>query len=279
MLKKINNCIDHKYFRNFIIGIIVFNAVVLGVQTSKELDDSSHHLLSILDTSCLVIFIIEIALKMIVFRFSFFRNGWNVFDFIVVGISLMPSSSGLSILRSFRVFRVMRLVSAMPAMRRVVAGMLLAIPGVGSVGGLLAIVFYIGSVMTTTFFGEHFPEWFGTIGLSMYSLFQIMTLESWSMGIVRPVMKIYPYAWTFFVPFIVVTTFTVLNLFIGIIVDAMAAYKEQENKRKYGCKREQTLNNIARIESRLSSIEFAMKKSMRNQSAVNRKPRRIRKTG
>ena len=113
-------------------------------------------------------------------------------------------------------------------MRRVVAALLHAIPGMSSIVTLLALVFYVFSVMATKLFGASFPEWFGTIGASAYSLFQIMTLESWSMGIVRPVMETYPLAWLFFVPFIIVASFTVMNLFIGIIIDAMQSQHQAE---------------------------------------------------
>ena len=145
-------------------------------------------------------------------------------------VALIPSSGGLSILRAFRILRVLRLITAVDSFRRVVTGMLIAIPGVGSVAGLLLLVFYISGVLSTMLFGDDFPQWFGTLGKSMYSLFQVMTLESWSMGIVRPVMEVQPLAWVFFIPFIMVTTFTVLNLFIGIVVDAMATVKESENE-------------------------------------------------
>ena len=91
----------------------------------------------------------------------------------------------------------------------------------GSIVLVLLLVYYIAAVMATSLFGTAFPDWFGNVGASMFSLFQIMTLESWSMGIVRPVMEVYPHAWTFFVPFIVVTSFTVLNLFIALIVNSM----------------------------------------------------------
>ena len=111
-------------------------------------------------------------------------------------------------------------------MRRVVGALLAAVPGIASILGLLSLVYYVFSVMATKLFGADFPEWFGTIGASAYSLFQIMTLESWSMGIVRPVMQTYPLAWAFFVPFILITSFTVLNLFIGIVVDAMQRQHE-----------------------------------------------------
>jgi len=133
----------------------------------------------------------------------------------------MPSTGAFSILRALRILRIVRVVGMVPSLRRVVGGLVAALPGMGSIVGLLALVFYIFSVMATKLFGAAFPEWFGGIGASAYSLFQIMTLESWSMGIVRPVMETFPHAWLFFIPFIVSTTFTVLNLFIGIIVAAM----------------------------------------------------------
>ncbi|MET0105529.1 MAG: ion transporter [Sedimenticola sp.] len=220
--------VESRWFQNFIIGVIIFNGVVLGAQTYRSLPASTLDVLDALDRLCLTIFVIEIVLKLLVYRLSFFKQGWNVFDFIIVGISLVPATGGLSILRAFRIFRVLRLVTSIQSIRRVVSGMLVAIPGVGSVAGLLLIVFYIGAVISTTLYGEAFPEWFGTLGASMYTLFQVMTLESWSMGIVRPVMDVFPNSWLFFIPFITATSFTVLNLFIGIIVDAMATVKEEE---------------------------------------------------
>jgi len=229
-MKNLKITIESNAFQAFIIAVIVLNGVVLGIQTSRTLSPASIDILNYIDTACLIIFCIEIAIKFLVYRFDFFKQGWNIFDLMIVAIALLPTSGGLSILRAFRILRVLRLVTAVQSFRRVVAGMLLAIPGVGSVAGLLLLVFYISGVLSTMLFGEDFPQWFGTLGKSMYSLFQIMTLESWSMGIVRPVMEIQPYAWLFFIPFITVTTFTVLNLFIGIVVDAMATVKESEAK-------------------------------------------------
>ncbi|KHF25078.1 ion transport protein [Solemya velum gill symbiont] len=228
----ITRILEHKWFHNFIIAVIIFNGIILGYQTSKGLSESTIRLLDVLDMACLAIFVIEIVMKLYAYRLSFFKDGWNNFDFIIVAIALVPTTGGLAILRAFRIFRVLRLVTTVDSIRRVVSGMLLAIPGVGSVGVLLVIVFYIGAVICTTLFGDTFPDWFGNIGQSMYTLFQVMTLESWSMGIVRPVMEVFPYAWIFFIPFITVTTFTVLNLFIGIIVDAMATIKEQDQIKK-----------------------------------------------
>ena len=226
---QIAKTIDSNWFNKSIIYVIIFNAVILGIQTSKSLDSGILSLLDWLDTLCLSIFVIEILLKLFVHRSAFFKSGWNNFDFIIVAIALIPASGDLAVLRALRILRLLRLISVVPSMRRVISAMLLAIPGVFSIAGLLVIFFYIGAVMSTNLFGEAFPEWFGSLSASTYTLFQVMTLESWSMGIVRPVMEVYPYAWLFFIPFILVTTFTVLNLFIGIILDAMNSVKDEEN--------------------------------------------------
>ncbi|MDH3718344.1 MAG: ion transporter, partial [Planctomycetota bacterium] len=117
-----------------------------------------------------------------------------------------------------------------PSMRNVIGALFNALPGMGSIVAVLLLVFYISAVMATNLFGAAFPEWFGNVGASMFSLFQITTLESWSMGIVRPVMDVYPYAWLFFVPFIIITSFTVLNLFIALIVNSMQALNAETSE-------------------------------------------------
>lgn len=256
LLMNIDTIVNSNRFKNFIITVIIINAIVLGLHTVKNLDPAIIHFFDAVDYVCLAIFILEILMKLSVQRWHFFKSGWNVFDFLIVAIALLPSEGGLSVLRAFRIFRVMRLISTIHSMRRIVQGMIEAIPGVGSVGGLLLIVFYIGAVMTTNLFGADFPEWFGDLGKSMYTLFQVMTLESWSMGIVRPIMEVYPYSWLFFIPFITVTTFTVLNLFIGIVIDAMALVKEEEQKGTESTKIEQILEkNVDEIRTRLTNIE------------------------
>ena len=174
---------------------------------------------------------------------------------MVVGIALAPASEGFAALRALRVLRAFRLVSAVPRMRRVVEALLRAVPGIGAVGALLILVFYVFAVIATKLYGEDFPEWFGTIGSSMFSLFQIMTLESWSMGIVRPVMGIYPQAWIFFVPFIIVTTFTVANLIVGLIVNSMQDAHHEEDQAATGTYRDEVLARLAAIEKKLDDRE------------------------
>lgn len=204
-----------------IIGLILVNAVTLGLETSREVMESAGSFLRQLDQIILAFFVAEIALKIVASGPRFFREPWNVFDFAVVGIALVPASGPLAVLRALRVLRILRLISMVPRLRFVVEALLKAIPGILSIAGLMMILFYVFSVMATGLFGERFPEWFGSVGASMYTLFQVMTLESWSMGIARPIMEVYPYAWLFFVPFILVATFTILNLFIAVIVDTM----------------------------------------------------------
>lgn len=236
---------------NFIVGVIIFNAVILGLETSDTVMAAAGPLILMLDTICLAIFVTEIVLKLVAHGPRFFRNGWNLFDFVIVGIALIPSAQGLSVLRALRILRVLRVVSAVPSLRRVVEGLLTALPGMGSVFLLMSIIFYIGAVMATKLFSDQFPDWFGTIGLSLYTLFQIMTLESWSMGIVRPVMDAYPYAWLFFVPFIMVTTFAVVNLIVGLVVNSMQDAHAEESNAATDKYRDEVLDRLLAIEKKL----------------------------
>jgi voltage-gated sodium channel len=227
--ERIGAWIESAPVQRFIIAVIILNAVTLGLETSAGIMARWGGLLHVLDRAALAIFVVEIGLKLYAFRLRFFREAWNVFDFIVVAIALVPASGPLAVLRALRVLRVLRLVSTVPRLRFVVEALLAAVPGITSIAGLMLLLFYVFAVMSTSLFGPAFPEWFGSIGASMYTLFQVMTLESWSMGIVRPVMAEYPAAWAFFVPFILIATFTMLNLFIGIIVDTMQTMHEAEH--------------------------------------------------
>ena len=208
-------------FRYSILVIIFINAILLGLETSPSVMTKMGDTLRHVDKIILWIFVVELILRIYAHGLRFFRDPWGVFDFLIVAIALVPASEQFCVLRALRILRALRLISGVHRMRRVVEALLRAVPGIGAVAALLLLVFYVFAVIATKLFGGEFPQWFGTIGESMYSLFQIMTLESWSMGIVRPVMVQFPYAWSFFVVFIIVSSFTVLNLFIAIIVDSM----------------------------------------------------------
>ncbi|MGB5333930.1 MAG: ion transporter [Woeseiaceae bacterium] len=222
--------VESRTFSSVITFVIVINAITLGLETSPRVMSVAGPLLLAIDTAALWIFTVEIALKLWMYRSRFTRDGWNIFDFVIVAAAWLPSAGPLSVLRALRIMRVLRLVSVVPQMRAVVGALFKALPGMGSILAVLVLVFYVSAVMATKLFGEGFPDWFGSIGASMYSLFQIMTLESWSMGIVRPVMEQYPGAWAFFVPFIIVTTFTVLNLFIALMVSSMQSLKAETDE-------------------------------------------------
>jgi voltage-gated sodium channel len=250
--------IESDRFQYTIITIIILNAITLGLETSPRAMSAIGPLLLTLDTLFLSIFTVEIAIKLYAYRLRFFKNGWNNFDFTIVAVSLLPFLEAFSVLRALRILRVLRLISVVPAFRRVVMGFLDALSGLAAVGSMLLLVLYVFAVMATKLFGSSFPEWFGSIGASLYSLFQIMTLESWSMGIVRPVMEVYPLAWLFFVPFILITTFAVLNLLIGIIVSSMQNIHEAEKKlleEEFRAQHKQT----EEIEETLASIERSVR--------------------
>lgn len=262
MRQALEHFLNGKPFRTFIIAVIVFNAIILGMETSKTLMESYGPLILMLDQICLAIFVLEIALKLFAMDRRFFKDGWNIFDFTIVAVALLPTTQGLSVLRALRILRVLKLITAIPSLKRVVEGLFKALPGMASVFGLMALIFYIAAVMATKLFGAgcplctpeqaaNFDEWFGTLGRSGYSLFQIMTLESWSMGIVRPVMEVYPHAWAFFVPFILITTFAVVNLVVGLVVNSMQEAGSEESTANTDAYRDEVLERLKAIETRL----------------------------
>ena len=226
----LRNVVESRSFSRAVTIIIAINAVTLGLETWPLAMQTAGPLLLTLDTLALWFFTAEIGLKIWLYRGRFFRSAWNIFDFVIVAIAWVPTAGPLSVLRALRIIRALRLLAIVPQMRTVIGALFRALPGMGSVIAVLALVFYVAAVMATKLFGADFPDWFGSIGASMYSLFQIMTLESWSMGIVRPVMERYPHAWLFFVPFIIITSFAVLNLFIALIVNSMQSMQSETNE-------------------------------------------------
>ncbi|MDT8343072.1 MAG: ion transporter [Thermohalobaculum sp.] len=226
--EKLRRFLERNDVRNAILAVIVLNAVTLGLGTSGRISAQFGGLLDTIDSIVVLIFVVEISAKLFAYGMGFFRTAWNIFDLVIVLISMAPRTPDLTALRALRVLRVTRLLSAVPQMRAVVQALFDALPGMGSVVIMLMIVYYVFAVIATILFGREFPQWFGTLGESLYSLFQIMTLESWSMGIVRPVMEKFPNAWVLFIPFIMCTTFAVLNLFVGLLVNTMQAAVEAE---------------------------------------------------
>ncbi|MDX9945127.1 MAG: ion transporter [Azonexus sp.] len=225
---RLRGFIEHPKVQGIIIALILINAALLGLETWPLAMQTAGSLILAVDRMILAIFVVEILVRIFVHRAAFWRDPWSLFDFAVVAIALIPASGQFAVLRALRVLRVLRLMTMVPSMRRVVGALLSAIPGLGSIALVLMIIYYVFAVIATNLFAASHPEWFGSIGRSLYTLFQIMTLESWSMGIARPVMDVFPYAWAFFIPFILIATFTMLNLFIAIIVNAMQSFTDNE---------------------------------------------------
>ncbi|HEV7267797.1 MAG TPA: ion transporter [Falsiroseomonas sp.] len=214
-------------FQTTVMALILLNAVTLGLETSDSVMAAIGGLLYVADRVLLALFTAEIGLRIYAFRGRFFRDPWGLFDLAVVAIAWVPATGPLSVLRALRVLRVLRLISIVPSMRLVVEAMLKALPGMGSIVLLMALIFYVFAVMATKLYGGLAPERFGSLGASLFTLFQMMTLESWAEANVRPILEHQPLAWMFFVPFILVATFVVLNLFIGVIVDSIQTLRAQ----------------------------------------------------
>ena len=240
-----------------IIGLIAINAVMLGFLANPPADPVPlwRTWLVRADLLCLILFSVEILLRLSSEGRRFWTSGWNIFDAAVVSVAWFPEAGPWAVLRALRVLRILRLLTSVPSLRKVVAAFLHAIPGLSGVGAVMIIFLYTAGVLATGLFGPTYPQWFGSVGASLFTLFQIMTLESWSMGIVRPVMETHPVAWLFFVPFIIVATFTILNLFIGIIVSTM---QELSLTPDLAADHAEVEHTLGRIEADLRSLRRAL---------------------
>lgn len=240
-MEKLRKTVESHFFQNLILAVIIINSIVLGLQTVPSLTQgTAGDILSVIDYICLGIFIVEMLFKMIAYRFfGYFKRGWNWFDFIIIILSVasgLPVFSSARILRVFRVFRSLKglrgfkMVSALKPLQVIIGAIGKSLPGITWTAGLLLIIYYIFSIIGVTQFGEVFPDWFGNIPKAMYTLFQVMTLESWSMGISRPVMEAFSYAWAYFVPFVLISSFVMMNVVVGVVVNAISEVSEMRKK-------------------------------------------------
>ncbi|HKY95610.1 MAG TPA: ion transporter [Kiloniellales bacterium] len=255
---RLRHLVDRPITQRVITALIALNAVTLGLETSETAMVEAGDWLHLIDQVLLGVFVLELSAKMLAKGGAFWRDPWNVFDTVVVGIALVPTSGPLSVLRALRVLRVLRLISLVPSMRGVVEALLKALPGMGSILALLGILFYVGAVMATKLYGAEFPALFGTLGRSAFTLFQVMTLEGWSAEVVRPVMDLHPQAWLFFIPFILTTTFAVLNLFIAIIVNAMQERYDADHAKELAQanrRRQDLAENMAALRSEVAELK------------------------
>jgi voltage-gated sodium channel len=253
-MDRLRTIINDPRTERIIMALIIFNAVTLGMETSQTIMAQWGGMLHVLDRAILTVFVLELIARIAVQRTAFFRDGWNIFDFVVIGISLAPATDAFTVLRALRVLRLLRLVTIVPSLRRVVGGLISALPGMGSILLLIGLIYYVCAVMAVNLFGDEFPQLFGTLGASLFTLFTIMTLEGWVDGVVRPIMEKYPLAWLFFIPFIIATTFTILNLFIGIIVNAMQTEHAREQAAERQAEREMMHGEAEPLLAELKSL-------------------------
>lgn len=258
-----------KIFKNTIVLIILINSIVLGLITSDAIYAKFGKILEFILSTCVAIFTVEILLRIIAKGWRFFLNGWNIFDFVLVSIALMPETGAAITFRVFRVMRALRMVSSFKKLRHIVSAILVSAPHVFWAAVLLMIIFYIFGIMGQNLFHEEFPQWFGTLGETVYTLFQVTTLESWSMGIARPVMKVFPWAWCYFVPFVMISSYIVLNVVVGVVVNATSDLSDDDDvtdmKNKMKTKKvtnaellqqiTELKNHIERLEAKLDEKE------------------------
>ena len=255
-----------KHTQKIITFVIILNAVVLGILTNRSLSAEEVLFLEAIDKACLVIFTIELIAKLLVYRRSFWSEGWNIFDFVIVLSSIIFISSSISVIRAFRIFRLLKALAEFPELQILVSSMLKAIPSMTWALLLLFIVFYIFAVFGSTMYGDTFPELFGGVGGSMFTLFQVMTFESWATAVARPIMEMYPYAWAYFLVFILLTAITLLNVMVGIVVEAVGTISEAVKEEQSATEAENASFDVreddeieAEIRKHLEQIEELLK--------------------
>ena len=219
---------DNRIFQLVVVSIIILNAILIGA-TTYELEPIFLDLIRILDYSITIFFVIELSIRYFgePNKKEFFKNGWNVFDTIIVGISLIPipNNSSFLVLRLLRIFRVLRLISVIPELKKIIEAILASINRVFFVSLLLFIILYIYATMGSILFHADDPSRWEDLGISLITLFQVLTMSSWE-TVMLPMQKIYWWAWIYFFSFIVICGITMLNLVIAILVDVVINQKK-----------------------------------------------------
>lgn len=225
----------------FIVVVIIINAISFGLETSQLFSEKYGIYLKWIDWTALAIFTIEIVSKIFLLRLNYFRDAWNIFDFIIVSLSYAALGKGITVLRCLRVLRLFLLITAVPRLRIIVRSLVVSLPGITALSILMSLIFYISAVIATQLFGEDFPNFFGNLGRSLFTLFQIMTLDSWAQPIVNPILKVHPYAWVFFIPFVLLSAFVIMNIFIAIIINGVTEARREELKKFLQEEREENI--------------------------------------
>ena len=262
MLASLRKYFESAGFRNLIVTIILINSTLIGLETSPAVMDRFGFWIDWLDLVILVFFTVEVSLKIVAYRGRFFNDPWNLFDLFIVSVSIMPAAGSFSVFRALRIIRTLRLLKNIPRLRLIIESLLKSIPSIGWIAALLMIVYYTFAVIGTNLFAADYPKYFGTLGESFFTLFQIMTLESWSSAIARPIIDGAPYAWLFFVSFILIATYTTLNIFIAIVVNTMNEVslkdlqEEEENIKKFIVDENQkVVNKLEELQNEIKALK------------------------
>ena len=260
--------VDHPGFGPAIIGVILVNAVIIGLGTSREALARAGDLLMLANGICLAIFVIEAALKITAcgrHPGRYFGDGWNLFDFSIVVVSLIPAAGPVATLaRLARLLRVLRLVSAWPELRLIVATLVRSLPGMGHVIALMSLVFYVYAVAGVHLFRDHDPEHWGHLGIALITLFRVVTLEDWT-DVMYTAMDAYPVAWVYFVSFVILGTFVVINLFIAVVLnnldeaktERLQALRTPPDRAEILAALDETREALGRLHRRLEQVEEA----------------------
>ena len=230
LTSNITNFLNSSTFNNFVFFVIVVHCICLGLDTYSVIHDKLSEIFNILNIISSTIYLVEITLKTIFIRTKYLKNPWNLFDIVIVLVPLLSMIPGLYALRFLRILRILRsarLVSHTKPLQLILIAIVKSLSKLAWTGILLLLIFYIYAVLGASLFGTEFHAWFGDIGKSAYSLFQIMTLESWSMGIARPVIAVFPFAWIYFISFVIISSFIIMNLVVAIIVQTIS---DESNK-------------------------------------------------
>jgi len=281
MIKGLKKIVEGKVFQGIILFVIIFNAVIMGIETIKGLSQGTLEILEAINNVCLWIFILEMIIKLLAYGLKYFKDPWNWFDMIIIAISMVAGLPFMAAFRAVRVFRVLKslkalrgtkLIGSVRHLQVIIAAIVRSVPSIMWTAILLLLVYYIFALIGVNLFGDAFPDWFGSIGKSMYTLFQVMTLESWSMGISRPVMEVYSFAWAYFVPFVLLSSFIIMNVVVGIVVnaisevtaDAKGETAEEEKAEEPDCgnaSKDELIGEIRSLKEQLSRLEKSLEKS------------------
>jgi len=274
--QKIRRYFESSGFQKTIVTIIVINSILIGLETSETVMSNFGWFIDSFDLVILVLFTVEIVAKIYAYQISFFKDPWNLFDLSIVLISIMPAAGSFSVFRALRIVRTLRLLKNIRKLRVIIESLLESIPSIGWIGVLLFIIYYTFAVIGTNLFGAAYPNYFGDLGKTFFTLFQIMTLESWSSAIARPVMEGAPFASIYFVTFILIATYTTLNVFIAIVVNTMNEVSIKGIKEEEQHIKDLVIAEHVRLQAKMDALEEKIDRILEHKRKSDKQNRDIK---